>query len=218
MGNEPVYYPICLNVQAERCVVVGGGKVAARKAASLVEAGARVVVVSPEVCDEIVRCKDATVVQRPWEESDLDDTLLVIAATDDRSLNEAVARAARVRGVLCNVVDDASLSDFIVPASIRRGALLVSVSTSAALPALARSIRADLERMFGQDYADYLETVGQMREGIVESVPDESARREIFARFADSRFIATVRGKGKDDLRRELEKVVREVARDDETG
>lgn len=218
MENKPVYYPVCLNVHSERCLVVGGGDVAARKAGSLVEAGARVVVVSPDVGDELARREDVTVVQRPWQESDLDDKFLVIAATGDRSLNETVARAARRRRVLCNVVDDAGLSDFIVPASIRRGALLVSVSTSGALPALASSVRKELEERFGQDYADYLEIVGQMREDIVGAVTDENARREIFGRFADQRFIASVRGAGKDDLRRELEKVVREVARKYEGG
>ena len=218
MGNKPVYYPICLNVHGERCLVVGGGEVAARKAASLVEAGAEVVVMSPDVCDELARREDVTVVERPWQESDLDGTVLVIAATDDRSLNERVARAARRRRVLCNVVDDADLSDFIVPAAMRRGALLVTVSTSGALPALARSVREELEERFGRDYAEYLEIVGQMREDIVESVPDENARREIFGRFADSKFIASVRGVEKDDLRRELEKVVREVARKYDDG
>jgi precorrin-2 dehydrogenase/sirohydrochlorin ferrochelatase len=218
VGNKPVYYPICLNVQAERCLVVGGGDVAARKVASLVEAGAAVVVVAPDVCDALAGREDATVVRRPWQESDLDGALLVIVATDDRSLNERVARAARKRGVLCNVVDDAGLSDFIVPASMRRGALLVSVSTSGALPALARSVREELEERFGPDYAGYLEIVGRIREDIVGSVSDENARREIFGRFADAGFIESVRGLEKDDLRRELEKVVREVARKYEDG
>lgn len=218
MESKPVYYPICLNLQGKRCLVVGGGAVAARKAASLVEAGAEVVAVSPDVCDELARREDVTVVQRPWQESDLDDAFLVIAATDDRLLNERVARAARRRRVLCNVVDDAGLSDFIVPAAMRRGALLVTVSTSGALPALARSIREELEDRFGPDYAEYLEIVGQMREDIVGSVPDEHARREIFERFADSKFIASVRGIGKDDLRRVLEKVVREVTRKYDDG
>ena len=218
MGNESAYYPICLNVQAKRCLVVGGGEVAARKVEALVEAGAEVAVVSPDVCDTLSEREDITVSHRPWQETDLDGSFLVTAATNDRSLNERVARAAREKRVLCNVVDDANLSDFIVPASVRRGALLVSVSTSGALPALARSIRKELEKTFGHEYADYLETVKQMREDVMKSVPDESARREIFRRLADLQFLTSLRDRGKENVRKELEKVVHEVARKHEAG
>jgi precorrin-2 dehydrogenase/sirohydrochlorin ferrochelatase len=213
VGNPPGYYPVCLNVEGKRCIVVGGGEVAERKVAVLVEAGAEVVVISPDVCDKLSKRQDVTVLDRPWRETDLDGAFLVIAATNDRPLNERIARAARKRRVLCNVVDDASLSDFIMPATMRRGALLISVSTSGTLPALARSIRERLETTFGQEYADYLEIVSQMRQDIIESVPDESVRREIFGRFADPELLASLRDKGRAYVRRQLEQIVREVAR-----
>ena len=213
MGNPPVYYPVCLNTQARRCIVVGGGSVAARKVVALVEAGAQVVVISPDVCEELSKREDVTVLRRPWQEADLDDAFLAIAATDNRSLNERIARAARKRRVLCNVVDDGSLSDFIMPATMRRGSLLISVTTSGALPALAHTIRARLETTFGQEYAEYLEILRQMRQDIIASVPDENARREIFCRFADPEFLALLRDKGEESVRKQLENVVREVAR-----
>ena len=212
MRTVPVYYPVCLDIQGKRCLVVGGGEVAARKAGALVEAGAEVVVVSPELCKTISEREDITVVRKSWEECDLDGALMVIAATDDRALNEKIARAARAKRVLCNTVDDASLSDFILPASVRRGALLVSVSTSGALPALARAIREELERTFGRNYADYLDIVGEMRENIIKCVPDESVRREIFGRLADPRLVTMLQERGKEAARAEMERIVREVA------
>jgi precorrin-2 dehydrogenase/sirohydrochlorin ferrochelatase len=208
----PVYYPVCLDIKGKRCLIVGGGEVAARKARALVEAGADVVVVSPDLCEAISERTDITVLQKPWDERDLDDAFLVIAATNDRALNEKVAGAARRRRVLCNVVDDASLSDFILPASVRRGALLVSISTSGALPALARRTREELEKTFGQEYADYLDIVGQMRENIIKAVPDSSARREIFRRLADPQLIEMLKESGRETVIGEIGRIVREVA------
>jgi precorrin-2 dehydrogenase/sirohydrochlorin ferrochelatase len=209
--TDPAYYPVCLSTKGKRCLIVGGGEVAARKARALAEAGADVVVVSPDVCDTISERADITVLQKPWDERDLDDAFLVIAATNDRALNEKIAGTARRRRVLCNVVDDASLSDFILPASVRRGALLVSVSTSGALPALARKTREELEKTFGQEYADYLDIVGQMRENIIRDVPDETARREIFRRLADPQLVAMLKDRGMETVIGEIERIVREV-------
>jgi precorrin-2 dehydrogenase/sirohydrochlorin ferrochelatase len=210
--TDPAYYPVCLSTKGKRCLIVGGGEVAARKAGALAEAGAEVVVVSPDLCDTISERADITVLQKPWDERDLDGAFLVIAATNDRALNEKVARVAEEKRVLCNVVDDATLSDFIVPASVRRGALLVSISTSGALPALARKTREDLEKQFGQEYADYLDIVGQMRENIIRDVPDETARREIFRRLAEPQLIAMLHDKGEEAVRGEIERIVREAA------
>jgi precorrin-2 dehydrogenase/sirohydrochlorin ferrochelatase len=211
--QPPVYYPVCLNIEGKRCVVVGGGDVAARKVKALLDARADVAVVSQDVCDEIAACHGVTISRRQWRESDLDGAFVVIAATNDRSLNATIARAARERRVLCNVVDDAGLSDFIMPATVRRGPLLIAVSTSGALPALARSVRERLETTFGHEYADYLEIISEMRQDIIGSVSDEAARREIFDRFADPEFVVSIRDKGKEHIREQLESVVRDVAR-----
>ena len=213
MGQPPVYYPVCLNVEGKRCLVVGGGEVAARKVKALLEARADVVVVSREMGRELSGCHGVTIVPRRWRARDLKGAFLVVAATDDRSLNATIARAARKNGVLCNVVDDASLSDFIMPATVRRGLLLIAVSTSGALPALARSIRERLEAVFGHEYGDYLEIVSEMRHTIIDAVPDETERGEIFDRLADPRFLASVQSAGNEDIRKEIERIVRDTAR-----
>ena len=210
--TDPAYYPVCLSTKGKRCLIVGGGEVAARKADALVEAGAEVIVVAPDLRDTLSERADITVLQKPWDERDLDDAFLVIAATDDQALNERIAGSARRRRVLCNVVDDARLSDFIVPASVRRGALLVSVSTSGALPALARKTREELEKTFGQEYADYLDIVGQMRDNIIRDIPDETARRQVFRNLADPQLVTMLKDRGREAVIGEIERIVREVA------
>lgn len=160
------YYPVCLNVSGRLCIVVGGGQVAARKAASLLECGANVRVISPDVFPQIqdmARSQQVDVVRRSYATGDVKGAFLVIAATDDAVVNAAVAREAASIGIQVNVVDDAAQSSFIVPSLLRRGGLSISVSTSGMGPALARRIREELEGDFGEEYAALAELVEEVR-------------------------------------------------------
>jgi precorrin-2 dehydrogenase/sirohydrochlorin ferrochelatase len=141
--------------------VVGGGAVARRKARKLLQAGAEVVVISPEVLPEL-EGMGVEVRHRPYEYGDLEGADLAFAATDSREVNAAVAREAGERGVRINVADRPSEGDFAVPATLRRGGLQVAVSTGGASPTLARRIRNELEEVFGPEWASVvaeLETV-----------------------------------------------------------
>ncbi|MBM3118112.1 MAG: bifunctional precorrin-2 dehydrogenase/sirohydrochlorin ferrochelatase [Chloroflexi bacterium] len=156
--REPAspYYPIFLNIRGKKCLVVGGGKVALRKVQTLLEHGADVEVVSPALCPELNRlAKDGTIraQQRSYKAKDLHDALIAVAATDDSKINEGIAAKARRRGILINVVDDPKNSDFIVPSYLRRGDIIVAVSTSGRSPSLARKIRTELEKDFKAEYA-----------------------------------------------------------------
>ena len=149
------YYPIVLNIQGRKCLVVGGGKVALRKVKALLEHGADVEVVSPFFCPELNQlATDGAIraIQRDYKPEDLEDAFIAIAATDDAKTNERVAAEARRRGVLTNVVDDLKNSDFIVPSYLKRGDVIIAVSTSGRSPALARKIRSELERNFKAEY------------------------------------------------------------------
>jgi len=150
------YYPVFVNIQDRKCLVVGGGNVALRKVQSLLEHGANVEVVSPTLCPELSQMAGEGAIQalqRGYRAEDLQDALLAVAATDDAEINESVAAQARQRGVLVNVVDDPQHSDFIVPSYFSRGDVIVAVSTSGTSPALARKIRTRLEKDFGTEYA-----------------------------------------------------------------
>jgi siroheme synthase-like protein len=165
------YYPLLLNIQGKKCLVIGGGEVALRKVQTLLEHGAIVDIVSPAFCSELNQLGKGGAVQainRAYKAEDLNDALLVIAATDDAKVNEKVAAEARKRGILINVVDKPDISDFIVPSSFRRGDIIVAVSTSGKSPALARKIRSELETNLKAEYAQLAVTASEVRSELKE--------------------------------------------------
>ncbi len=165
IGSEnAVLYPLFMDVSGSRCVVVGGGGVASRKVRGLLESGARVVVVSPEVSSEI-EAMDVTVERRPYAPGDLAGASLAFAATDRREVNAAVAREAKENGIPVNVADRPAEGDFALPSVLRRGGLQVAVSTGGASPALARKIRAAMEPSFVAEWAGIVERFRAAREG-----------------------------------------------------
>jgi precorrin-2 dehydrogenase/sirohydrochlorin ferrochelatase len=160
------YYPLCLDLRGRPCVVIGGGAVAARKVAGLLECGARVTVVAPSLGPALAELYGAGAVEarlRPYQDGDLAGAVLAIAATDDAAVNGQVAAEAQARGVLLNVVDDPARGDFIVPAVLRRGALQLAVSTGGLSPALARWVRDALEGLVPAEYADLLPVLAELR-------------------------------------------------------
>jgi precorrin-2 dehydrogenase/sirohydrochlorin ferrochelatase len=161
-GENVVLYPIFLDLSGRRCVVVGGGQVANRKARKLLQARAEVVVISPQVRPELESVA-AEVHRRLYQEGDLEGAHLAFAATDVREVNAAVAREAAERGVPVNVADRPSEGDFAVPSTLRRGRLQLAVSTGGASPTLARRIKDELEGLFGPEWAGMIEELHAAR-------------------------------------------------------
>lgn len=161
-GEGTVLYPIFLNLDGKRCVVVGGGAVANRKARKLLQARAEVVAISPEVKPELESVA-TEVRRRPYREGDLEGASLVFAATNRREVNAAVTREARGRGIPVNVADEPSEGDFALPSVLRRGQLQVAVSTGGASPTLARRVRYELESAFGSEWAGVVEELDRAR-------------------------------------------------------
>ena len=160
------YYPIFLNIHQKKCIVVGGGEVARRKVEALLERGAIVQVIAPTLCSKLsplAESKTISVLLRNYEPGDLKDALIVIAATTETETNKKVAMEAKRRGILVNVVDDREQSGFIVPSCLRRGDLTIAIATAGRSPALARKIRARLEKEFGKEYADLANLIGEVR-------------------------------------------------------
>ncbi len=143
-------------------MVVGGGEVANRKARKLLQARAKVVVISPDVRPEI-ESMAAEVCRRTYREGDLEGAFLAFAATNRREVNGAVAREAREKGIPVNVADDPTEGDFALPSTLRRGRLQVAVSTGGASPTLARRIRRELESAFGFEWAGVVEELSRAR-------------------------------------------------------
>ena len=183
------YYPICLDLQKKECLVIGGGKVAERKILSLMEHEAKVKLVSPKITPQITHLVQEGKInyqEREFQPKDLEGIFLVIAATNNNKVNKIIAQEAQKRGILINVVDKPSDSTFILPAVVKRGDLMISISTGGKSPAFARKMRQDLESQYGPEYRILVDILGNFRENVIQSEPDEKKRKAIFQRLAES--------------------------------
>jgi precorrin-2 dehydrogenase/sirohydrochlorin ferrochelatase len=204
------YYPILLNIQDKKCLVVGGGNVAWRKVCSLKDAGARVTVVSPEFCPEMEKETGIERIQQKYEEGFLDGVLVVVASTDDEEVNKKVYYDAVKRGILVNVVDRPEFCSFIVPATIMRGDLSISISTGGASPALARNIRESLEKQFGDEYGEFAKLLSETRRKVLSEISDESIRRDILQCIAGLDMLEIVKQKGVAEAKKKILRIISE--------
>jgi precorrin-2 dehydrogenase len=178
------YYMACIDVTGRNCLVVGGGRVAEEKVQGLLDCGADVTVVAPEV-EEAVWALPVHVLDRPFVESDVVGRFLVIAATNDRSVNRLVSRVAEERQTLCNVADDPELCNFILPALVRRDPIVVGVSTGGASPALAQRLRDDIGDLVGPEHAELAERLASLRPWAKSELATYEERRNYFQRLVE---------------------------------
>lgn len=194
------FYPVNLRLCDRRVLIVGGGAVAARKASGLLAAGARVIAVSPAFSPafrRLARSGRVMCVQRPYAPGDLAGMALVIAATNDAVVNAQVSTDARRAGIFTNVVDAPDAPDFIVPAVLRRGELIVAVSTGGASPGFASHLRRALETLLPKEYTTLLELLRIARARIQRTVPDGVRRRKVMRRLLAADLLATIRTGGR---------------------
>jgi precorrin-2 dehydrogenase/sirohydrochlorin ferrochelatase len=211
------YLPIFLDLTGRRCVVVGGGDVAGRKVASLLEAGADVAVISLSIVDALVELARAGRIQyvaREYQVGDIAGAALVYAATDDADLHRRLHDEALVCGIPINVVDVPSLCTFISPAVMTRGSLKIAVSTEGTSPAMAKRIIARLERFFGPEYGLALEVLRAARKHLQANEPNIAIRAKKLTALAAARIPEYLR-KGDLDV---VDKIIRrEIGVDLET-
>lgn len=158
-------FPITLNIENKKCVIIGGGKVALFKAVPLLEAGAAVTVISPEICEgfeQLHKQGNVHVVLKEVEPADYKDAFLIIAATNSSEVNEEIYKNAH-KHQLVNVISNQELANFHIPATLHRGKLSISVSTNGASPKLAKKIRNDLMEVYDESYEEYLEFLFEAR-------------------------------------------------------
>jgi precorrin-2 dehydrogenase/sirohydrochlorin ferrochelatase len=178
------WYMACLDLEGVECLVVGGGSVGLEKARGLLDAGARVTVVAPRI-DSAFECLPVVLRRREFEEDDVEGRRLVIAATSDASVNEAVFAAAEERNLFCNVADVPELCSFILPAVHREGPIAIAVSTGGASPALAQWIRARIAEIVGPEHARLAEQLGELRPWAKRNLPTYAERRDYFQRLVE---------------------------------
>lgn len=183
------YYPVLLDLRERPCVVVGGGRVAERKALSLLEAGANVTIVSPSLTNKLQELSSSgkiTHLAKTFADEDIAGASLVVAATGLREVNTEIGRLCRKKQVLVNVVAPPGESSFIVPSVVDRGALLIAVSTSGESPALSKRIRLELEKTFGPEYDLFLQRMSLLRSRLMAQIEDEAERNRIFQAIVNS--------------------------------
>ena len=160
------YYPIFLDIKDKKCVIVGGGEVALRKAERLLDCGAKVLVISPKLSPELAILKDKKLISHiaaQYSGDLIDKAALIIGATDDEKTNAKISQDARSKGIPVNIVDDPKKCDFILPSIVQRGDLAITIGTGGKSPALARHLREELEEKYGSEYEIFLNILGGLR-------------------------------------------------------
>lgn len=202
-------YPVYLKLDHKLCLVVGGGKVAERKVRSLLECGAVVRVVSPEVTPHIKQWHNQEGLelwQREYQPQDLEDVFLVFAATNQSKVNQRIAEDCRIRNLPVNVVDDPEGCSFTVPSVIRRGKLSIAVSTGGASPLLAAKIRRQLEQHFGPEYGEFLEILSDLRQRVLSEVAEIEDRQDIYRKLIESDILELLKEEKRDQVKERINK------------
>ena len=204
-------YPIFLSdLDRRRCVVIGGDHEAERKVAGLLEVDANVVVVSENLSPAVQAMADEGRIEwipRDYEEGDLEGAFLVIVSERNPERTEPIWQEACREGALINAMDDVPHCTFVAGSTIRRGPLVVSISTSGAAPAVAVRLRQDFERRLGPEFAEYLELLGSLRDDMLDLHPVFEERRRIWYELADSDLLDLVREGRNEEARRRIEEL-----------
>ena len=201
--DAEVYYPAILDLNGRKCLVVGAGDVGEEKIDGLLTANAEVTVVAQEASDTVKKWAGNGLIDlnlRSYSATDLEGCFLVIAATEDTQINQAVYEEAEKRGLLCNVVDSPSLCNFILPSIYRNDDLIISISTGGASPALARKIRIEISGSYGDEHADMLKILGSLRVELKARYPDYRDRKILLERIVYSDLLEWIKEGRTDEI------------------
>lgn len=183
-------YPVFLELDGRRAIVIGGGVVAVRKAKVLLNAGARLVVVAERIDNTmtvICQGKNAELIQSRYTKDYLAGAVLVIAATNNNQLNKQIYKDCQELEILCNVVDVPELCDFFVPAVVKRGDLQIAIGTEGCCPAYAGHIRKKLEKIFTEKHGQFLAELEELRKRIIKEVAEPADRKALLGKLVDDK-------------------------------
>ena len=175
-----MFYPVNLNLDNMEIIIVGGGNVALRKCMNFLDFGKSVTVLAPEFDSRFLELGNKVdLINDIFKEEYIDKFDIVVAATDDKEVNEEIACICRKKSKLINVVDSRDLSDFTVSSYVKRGDLLIGISTGGKIPALSAKIRRYLEEIYDESFAEYVDLLGELREKIIKKYEDKTERKEV---------------------------------------
>ena len=212
--NPSSVYPLFVDLRGAKVLVVGGGSVAARKVPALLEAGAIVTVVAPDVDVSIgASGKNLRILRRGFRVSDIQKQKLVFAATSNTKLNQRIAAAAKRARILVNVAAPPEAGDVQIPSVVRRGSMCVAVSTGGASAALAAAWRRKLEAIIGPEWSEWVAELERLRARILCDIPNERARRAVLLDLGRLRWARAVKTQGLSQVRREVDARILKAAR-----
>lgn len=205
-------YPIFLELNSRRVVVIGGGAVAVRKAQSLLGAGARLVVVAEHIDKMMMalcRDKKSELIKSKYSKEYLAGAVLAVAATNNHQLNKTIYKDCQELEVLCNVVDEPELCDFFVPAVVKRGDLQIAVGTEGNCPAYAGHIRKTLEKIFTEKHGQFLNELEKVRSQIIKDVPEPAERKTVLGLIVDDESFEYFVQNGREKWHSRIEEIIR---------
>ncbi|MBR4642438.1 MAG: bifunctional precorrin-2 dehydrogenase/sirohydrochlorin ferrochelatase [Selenomonadaceae bacterium] len=204
-------YPLNLNIENKNCVVIGGGEVALRKIHGLLAAGAIVKVIAPEVCagvEELFQHGKISLIRENFSEDLLGDEIILIAATNNPEVNRQAAESAQSKKILVNVVQGET-GNFFVPSSIRRGELLLTISTGSNSPAFSKFLRQMLEEELGENFGAGLEIISARRREVKKLLPNPQARKIFWEQFLTCEIWELLKLGAFDKLEKKLAETIR---------
>jgi len=207
------YYPIFIDLNNQNVIVVGGGKVAERKIRNFLIYGCKIYISSPHLTPHLKQLVAKKKIHHiPFESLDtyLDDTFMVIAATDDPEVNSQIASQAKKHGLLINTVDQPKDCNFIMPSIVKRGDLQIAISTAGKSPALAKKIRKEMDSTFGPEYDSLIELLGLIRIKLLSQDQSSSKNKIIFQKLVDSNLLELIKNENLDGVRIALKSILGE--------
>ncbi len=204
------YYPISLNLEARRSVVIGSNQTAESKVKALLDAGAQVTLIAPQLTSqlqELARQGSIQHIAREYTPGDLAGAFLVISTTGNRAMDAQIWQEAVERNILVNVVDDPAHCNFIAPSILRRGDLTLAISTGGKAPAVAVRLRQQLEASIGDEYTRFLQLAGTLRAPLAARYPDFEKRKAIWYELVDSDVLALLRAGDETNAQRRIAEI-----------
>lgn len=172
-------YPVNLDLKNMKVTIIGGGEVAYRKCKNFLEFGKNITVVSPEYIDKFKLLNNIELIYDIYKEEYIKDSFIVVAATNNKEINKSIGIYCRNCGKLVNVVDNIEISNYIVPSSLKRGDLLISISTGGKSPSLSSKIKKELEKKYDDTYEEYINILGEIRQKIIKQYKNISDRKNM---------------------------------------
>ena len=197
------YYPVHLDINNRKVLVVGGGGVGTRKVRTLLACGARVTVVSLEASrqlNDLATSGEIELAERSYQSNDLSGMFLVIGATNDEELNRQISSDPDRLNTLCNIADRPEVCNFILPSIVHRDDLVITISTSGKSPALAKKLRKALENQFGEEYGQLLRLMGAIRKKLLRQAHEPEAHKPLFEQLLNSDLLGMLQENKIDDI------------------